>query len=323
MKISSTALLLLLLAAGISTFAQELKKKDVKKLIEARKIVSISILSPDKFIPGQSQVFDLSLYLADGHKILASDYHFIWEDVTITTLNCGAKARNELLTQGNGLLVPHDLSAYYQVDSLMLSLEIAGLKVSKVLKTDYCISNYVFTRQGSDGSRGTSGTDGYNGGAGNPGRDGSDGRDGPDMTVQIDEEIIGGKAYLILSYEGNKYRLNPGCSSVSLVSRGGDGGPGGDGGKGGDGSRKENVFTGNGGNGGRGGNGGDGGKGGTITLAGNAVEKYKPILTLLSKGGDGARGGSGGRAGNGKTNGLSGSSGRAGSTGDSGGVRTN
>lgn len=299
---------------------QKIKNKDIRKAIEGNQVADIRIISEDRFTPELKQEFDLQITLQDGSTLLASDHHVIWDHAEVEAINSAVKIKGELLANGKGLLVPHNLPAYYPEGSITLSVELTGKKDSKVLSADYCFSNYIFERHGSNGSSGTSGSNGSTEGNGSKGYEGRPGADGPDLEIQMEEESISGKTFLIIIFEGNKFPFVAECSSISIIAQGGNGGDGGRGGDGGEGRRAENKYTGNGGRGGNGGDGGNGGKGGNIYVFGDAADKYKGKLKFMTEGGKGGRAGTSGRGGNGKTSGSSGSYGRDGGRGKPGEV---
>ncbi len=304
----------------LSVSAQKMKAKDVRKAIEENQVSEIKIVCDDQFIPETRQEFDLQVMLQNGAMLLASDHHTIWDYAEVTASNTGMKIKGELLSNGKGLLVPHNLSMYYPEGKIILSVELAGKKDSRDLTAKYCLEGYAFERHGSNGYAGTSGSDGSAESYGSPGREGKAGDQGPDVEIQVEEEMVSGQNFMLVIFEGKKLLFDPSCSSVSIITRGGNGGDGGRGGNGGEGRRSENKYTGNGGRGGNGAAGGNGGRGGNIYLFGNASEKFKDKFRLTSEGGKGGRGGMSGRGGNGKVSGSSGMNGKDGQAGANGEV---
>ena len=317
-SLRKVCLLFLVLSFSASIFGQKLKNKEVKKLLESG-VTSIEVITNDSFIPAKSQEVDLKVTFNTGASVNASDYHFIWDQVTCDVVNAGWKIKGELLTNGKGVVYPYILSKYYSSNAIDVTMTLSGKTASKKVLTNYCIENYIILQKGNDGGDGTAGYEGSSGSNGRGGLDGKNGDPGPDFEVSVNEELIESKTYLILSIGDEKYKLDPACSSVAIISRGGEGGKGGRGGRGGTSLKdNKNEYKGNGGRGGSGGRGGKGGMGGTITVSGNAVEKYKSKITFMSEGGEGGKGGDGGSGGRGKSDGSSGMDGSNGAQGAGG-----
>ncbi len=299
---------------------QKIKTKDIKKAIEGNQVEFVKLISPETFTPEIAQDFDLEITLQNETKLLASEHHIIWNYAEITATHATVKIKGEFLANGKGRLHSESLSEFYQNDKINLEVTLAGKRDSKVLTANYCIAYYNFERKGTNGYSGTLGSSGYNGSHGSNGSDGKNGGNGPDMEIQIDEEVIRDKTFVVITHDGKKYPLDPSCSTITIYSAGGDGGRGGDGGDGGDGARSQNKYTGSGGRGGNGGDGGRGGNGGNLVVSGNAVEKYGDKIKFISKAGRGGAGGRSGRGGNGTVSGSSGRSGTSGSDGAPGQV---
>jgi hypothetical protein len=308
-------------AFSTSVLAQQFKAKEVKKFLEGG-VSEISIVTNDTFTPERNQEMDLKVTFTNGKSVFASEYHFIWDQVTCKVDNAGWKIKGELLSNGKGLIVPYTLSKYYSSSEVVIRMNLQDKTTSKKVSATYCIENCTLVQKGNDGGDGSSGSEGSSsGGSGRSGSDGSNGDAGPDIEVIVDEELVDSKPYMVLSIADQKYKLDPACSSVTIISRGGEGGKGGSGGRGGTSLKdNKNEYKNNGGRGGSGARGGRGGMGGTITVSGSAVEKYKSRLTFISEGGQGGDGGRGGYGGRGKSNGTSGMDGSNGSRGSAGQV---
>jgi hypothetical protein len=306
----------------VPALAQKVKSKDVKRAIEQGKVSEVTLVIGDQFTPDINLEFDLQVKLDDGTVVLASDHHLVWDYTNVDIDNTPYKIKGEFLANGKGLMKPRDPSAYYPNLPVRVALELAGKKVEKTLTPVFCYPSLIIQRSGSRGKSGDRGGNGsYEGAPGDRGESGEDGGFGPEISVEILEEEIGGKAHTIVLLEGRKYPVDPTCSRVRIISSGGNGGSGGRGGRGANSSKdKEGEYTRMGGNGGDGGRGGRGGDGGTITVSGNAYEKYKDILQIESLGGSGGEGAFGGDGGDGKSNGRSGRTGTDGSDGRTGQV---
>lgn len=317
-------LLLLALLTGIllPALSQKIKSKDVKRAIEQGKVSEVNLKIGDQFTPDTNMEFDLEVRLTDGNVVLASDFNVIWDYATLDIDNTPFKIKGEFLSNGKGVLKPRDPSAYYPSLPVRVSIELAGKKAEKTLSPLFCYPNLLIMRAGPKGSSGSNGSNGsYEGAAGDRGERGENGERGPDISIEILEEEIGGKAHVIVLLDGRKYPIDPACSKARIVSSGGNGGSGGRGGRGAhSGKNREGEYTRNGGNGGEGGSGGRGGDGGTITVSGAAYEKYKNILLIESIGGNGGEGAFGGDGGDGRSNGRSGRMGSDGANGSAGQV---
>lgn len=303
---------------------QKLKNKDVRRAIEDGKVREVNIICAERFNPELDQELDLKITLQDGTEILASEFRIIWDKARCTITNAGLRIQGELLPNGKGVITPHNLSHYYLRESITVSVDLAGKNVIKVLSPNYCFKNYTIRRNGENGSTGKQGSTGLQGsdtslaGKGSDGGDGVKGADGPDIELQIDEEFILKKAFIVITFEKKIFMIDPECSTIQVISQGGNGGNGGQGGRGGKSYMIDGRYALDGGSGGKGGVGGNGGNGGTITLRGNAVDKYKSKFTFISVGGEGGASGQGGAGGGGKRAGRTGLKGREGNDGSSG-----
>lgn len=301
--------------------AQKMKTKEIKKALEQGKVTSIELLIGDTFTPGNNLEFDLRVTLENGTILLASEAHVIWEYADVVVDNSPFKIRGEFLANGKGVLKPRDPSMYYPSIQARVAVDVMGKKAEKVLAPVHCYPSLVIDRVGSLGDNGDNGSNGYTGGSGRDGRDGEDGKPGPDILVDITEETIDGKPHIVVTLGDRHYPLDPSCSKVTIVTRGGNGGRGGSGGDGGDANKDtKGKYSGAGGRGGRGGDGGDGGNGGAITVTGSAYARYQEVVLLLSQGGEGGGYGENGDGGDGTTRGSRGSIGRSGSDGRAGQV---
>lgn len=308
---------LLILLQTSSAIGQKISNKQMKEVLKTGNVVDINILTEDQFTPEQNQAVDLKVWFKDGSSVLASDYPEIWNKAICKVLNAKWKI-NKQDTLVKGLIVPDLLSNYLPESkpTIRISIDLAGRNATKILKPNYCIMNYTLSRTGQNGNSGLRpGNAGVRKDGGQGGR-GTPGYDGPDMEVQIEEDTVLSKVFLVMIFEGKKYMLDPECSSVQIISQGGNGGKGGQGGSGG--GRQRPVENDNGERGGDGGPGGTGGNGGTVTVLGNAVDKYRPKITLMSIGGVGGKGGLPGTGPNGKIIGRAGGQGFNGNAGHEG-----
>lgn len=322
MKRSIILLILLILVAGQAA-AQKVKAKEVKKALEAGKVSTIELVADSTFTPGFRKEFDLRVQLDGGQTVLASDFHFIWDQALIQVDHAQHKIKGEFLANGMGVIIPGDASQFYPYRTVRVTADLAGKKVEREMKPTFCFNSLRIERTGQQGSSGDRGSSSFSGGgSGGNGEQGSDGTNGPDIQVEFLEESFNGKNHLMILVDGKKYPVDTDCSMIVIASRGGDGGKGGRGGNGGNSSKNsKGEYTSSGGRGGNGGKGGDGGNGGNITVTGSQVyEKYKSKITITSEGGDGGDGSDGGNGGDGKSNGRSGSMGYSGSKGQHGTV---
>ncbi len=309
----SRCLLPLLLLIAIQTNGQKLKPKDVKKSLEEGKVVSIAVISADVFTPGVTQSIDIKVFFEGGRSVLASDFHFIWDKIQLIVDDSVVVMHGERLADGMGVLIPDEAWRYYPELPLTIRAELAGRQCEKLLNPNFCSNNLLIEDAGANGESASSG---YFGGAGK-GMDGRNGADGPNMNIAIEEELIGGKSHIIVTYNERKYPVSPQCGLITVVSRGGNGGKGGNGGRGFDGTDTK-TFIERGGNGGNGGDGGHGGRGGTITVSGSAYLQYSGKIVLRSEGGAGGKGGRGGSGGSGYMPGRPGYQGKEGVAGNPG-----
>lgn len=318
-------LAILIAHCAFHTFAQtELRKKDVKRALEGGNIQSIELVSPDQFKPETKQEFDLKVILPGGASFMASDFHFVWDEVALDVTNSQSKIKSDFLADGKGLIRPGERAMYYPSLPITIHASLLGKESSKELRPDFCASDYRLVNSASNGSNGSRGSNGYSAGAsGQRGSDGQRGKDAADIHVVVEEEVVGDKTFFILTVNGVKYPFDASCSTVVFSGKGGDGGRGGEGGDGGDGRKEQNKFTSAGGRGANGGDGGDGGNGGNLYVSGAAYEKYKDKISFVSRGGNGGQGGRGGRGGNGTSSGSSGSYGSSGRDGSPGKVIVN
>lgn len=311
------------LSAGYS-LAQRIKSKDIKRAVEQGKITEVKLVIEDRFTPGNNQEFDLRVQLESGVTVLASEYHMLWDYVELNVDNTPYKIRGEFFANGKGVIKPRDAAAYYPDLAVRVSATLGGRKDEKLLTPLHCYPNLQILRVGLRGQSGDRGDGSESGGNGGQGEYGGSGERGPDIQLEVMEEVIAEKIHVVIAIDGKKYPFDPECSSVAVISRGGDGGSGGRGGKGGNSPKdNKNEYTRNGGRGGNGGGGGDGGDGGNITIRGSAYDKYKSKLVLRSEGGSGGDGGVGGSGGSGKSDGREGTEGRSGRNGQSGQVIIN
>lgn len=298
--------------------AQKVKKKDVKRALEQGKITGLTLLTDNQFTPGTKMEFDLQATLEGGAVALASDFDILWEAASLTVDNAPYKIQGEFLAKGKGVLKPNDAPFYYPNKNIRITAEVAGRKTEKELPPSYCYANSTILKRGGSGSSGNHDLAIES----NSGRgvNGSDGAPGPDLQIEVKEEKIGDVLHVVLSINGENYPLDPACSKVSVVSRGGDGGSGSWGLRGESSSKNDKgEYTQRGRKGGNGGDGGRGGNGGMITVSG-LYEKYRNVVTFSSEGGEGGDAGTGGAGGSGSTDGADGIDGRAGADGGPGQV---
>lgn len=299
-------------------YAQKVRNKDVKRAIEQGKISEIALLLDDQFTPGKTMEFDLRATLDGGTTVLASEFGVLWESTTLTVDNSPYKIKGEFLSNGKGVLKPRDPAAYYPQVQIHVTAQLSGKKAEKVLTPFHCYSDFKIQKFGARGLSGNRDTSIDSPGAN--GIDGTNGSPAPDLTIEVKEEMIGDILHVILTINGDNYPLDPACSRVIVVSRGGDGGSGSSGLAGRESPKNsDNEYTRRGGSGGKGGDGGRAGNGGTITVSG-LYEKYRNVVTFVSEGGTGGSAGNGGRGGSGSTDGTEGMDGRSGMDGAPGQV---
>lgn len=275
---------LLILLQTTPAVGQRLSSKQIKQELKIGNVIEITILTNDQFTPEENQTVDLKVLFKDSTSVLASQYPEIWSKAACKVINAKWKF-NKQDSSGLGLLVPDLLCNYLPKNrpTIRVTIDLAGRTATKILTPNYCILNYTLVRTGRNGNAGASmGGPKERFGGGATGEKGKDGDDGPDMEVQIEEDTAAGKIFFVLIFEKKKFMLDPECSTVQIISQGGNGGNGGRGAQGGTRSGNSAILTDNGEIGGNGGQGGNGGDGGTVTALGSAVDKYRSKILLMS-----------------------------------------
>jgi hypothetical protein len=293
-----STLILCLLTMVVQLNAQDLKPRDVKKMIKAGQLATISVLCGGEFIPNESFPIDVKLSFASGAEVLASQFDFLWDDVTVSVDGKTLNIKQGKLNQGRIAYDPGDGSRYYPAKSIVVTVIMLDKRSEKSLKPHFCNPKFAVRKTGANGKNGAKGRDGKRSGPVQSGSQGGNGENGPDLKVKVDEEVIEGKTFIVLVIGDEKFPVDPACEVIKVISQGGDGGEGGTGGDGVSGVGIGSEPTGGKGEpGGRGGRGGFGGKGGNILVYKNAYNKHTDRITFLSLGGSAGKGGPGGPGG--------------------------